>query len=156
MLYQYTVFRMLKCKMFFGTSSLPYSIACTSLWKLSTDSRFACLEPRSNWSQHKLSDALVHGNSSVNQLLLYDVITLGLSTRDTGSDADRGYRFKDHFASTRPQSGSELRALLRDSAWDPVKQCNAHSLHAVRSSRVTTLNAERGSRSSESVFSARV
>ena len=84
--------------------------------------------------------------------------TLGLSTPDRGStsDADRGSRFKDHFASTRPWSGSELHAVLRDSAWDPVKQCNARSLRAVWSSRATTLNPDRGSGSSESVFSARV
>ena len=43
---------------------------------------------------------------------------------------------------------------LCDNAWDPVKQCNAHSLRTVWSSRVTTLNPYRGSGSSESVFSA--
>ena len=45
-------------------------------------------------------------------------LIMGLSTRDlgSGSDADRGSGFKDHFASTRPRSGSELRAVLRDSA----------------------------------------
>ena len=41
----------------------------------STGSRFTCLEPRLNWSQHKTNGALVHSNSSVIQLLLYDVIT---------------------------------------------------------------------------------
>ena len=37
---------------------------------------FTCLEPRSNRSQHKTNGVLVHSNSSMNQLLLYDVITL--------------------------------------------------------------------------------
>ena len=82
----------------------------------------------------------------------------GLSTRDLGSasDADRGSGFKYHSASTRPQSGSELRAVLRNSAWDAVKQCNAGSLGAVWSLCATTLNPDRESGSSESVFSARV
>ena len=38
-------------------------------------SRLAFLEPQSNRSQHKTNGALVHSNSSVIQLLLYDVIT---------------------------------------------------------------------------------
>ena len=38
---------------------------------------------------------------------------MGLSTRDLGSasDADRESGFKDHFAPTRPRSGSEQRVL---------------------------------------------
>ena len=46
-----------------------------------------------------------------------------LSTRDLGSGfyVDRESGSKDHFASesTRPRSGSELHAVLRDSAWNP-------------------------------------
>ena len=38
-------------------------------------SRFTCLEPQWNQSQHKTNGALVHSNSSMIQLLLYDVIT---------------------------------------------------------------------------------
>ena len=45
-----------------------------------TSSCFTCLEPRSNWSQYKTNGALMHSNSSVNQLLLYDVITLPANT----------------------------------------------------------------------------
>ena len=41
----------------------------------STGSRFTWPEQRSNRSQHKTNGALVHNNSSVIQLLLYDVIT---------------------------------------------------------------------------------
>ena len=41
----------------------------------STESRFVCLEPRLNRPQHKTNGALVHSNSSMIQLLLYDVIT---------------------------------------------------------------------------------
>ena len=43
---------------------------------------------------------------------------LGLSTRDlgSGSDVNRGSGSKDHFASTQPRSGSELRVVLCDSA----------------------------------------
>ena len=42
----------------------------------STSSHFNCLEPRSNQSQHKTNGAMVHTNSSVNHLILYDIITL--------------------------------------------------------------------------------
>ena len=44
-------------------------------------------------------------------------LTLGLSTQDHGfgSDADQGSGSKDHFAFTWPQSGSKMRAVLRDS-----------------------------------------
>ena len=44
---------------------------------------------------------------------LFKNIILGLATRDlgSGSDADRGFGSKDHFASTQPRSGSELRAV---------------------------------------------
>ena len=42
----------------------------------STGSRFACPEPGSNLSQHKSNGALVHSNSSVNQLLMYETITV--------------------------------------------------------------------------------
>ena len=68
--------------------------------------------------------------------------TLGLSTWDrrSRSDADRGSKSKDHFASTRPRSGSELPAVLRNSAWDPVQQCNACSLCAMWSSLESTLS----------------
>ena len=78
---------------------------------------------------------------------------MGLSTRDLGSrsDADRGSGTKCHYASTRPLSRSALRAVLRDSAWDPVQLCNV-----MWSSRKTTLNPDQGSGSSESGFSARV
>ena len=52
------------------------------------------------------------------------------TTRDLGSgtDADWGSGSKEHFASTQPQFGSDLRAMLRDirdSAWEPVQQFNA-------------------------------
>ena len=42
-------------------------------------------------------------------------MTLGLSAWDlgSGSNADLGSGSKDHFTSTRPQSGSELHAMLR-------------------------------------------
>ena len=105
------------------------------------------------------------------------------STRDLGfgSDADRWSVSKDHVASKWPRSGSELRALLHRCCvtvpLDSKKilssivlagQCmisvtcpckcgfTTHSLRAVRSSHETTLNPDRGSRSSESGFSARV
>ena len=41
-------------------------------------------------------------------------VILGLSAQDleSASDADRGSGFKDHFDSTRPWSGSGLRAVL--------------------------------------------
>ena len=42
----------------------------------STSWHFNCLEPRSNQSQHKTNGAMVHTNSSVNHLILYDIITL--------------------------------------------------------------------------------
>ena len=42
----------------------------------STGSCFTCHEPRSNQSHYKTYGALVLSNSSMNQLLLYDVITL--------------------------------------------------------------------------------
>ena len=50
--------------------------------------------------------------------------TLGLSTRDLGSasDADRGSGFKDHFASTRPRSGSELQCCA---AWQCMRSSQA-------------------------------
>ena len=78
-----------------------------------------------------------------------------LSTRDLGSasDADRGFRFKDHFASTQPRSGSDQCVLCCVTVRE---QCNARSLRAMWSSHATTLNPYRGSVSSESVFSARV
>ena len=83
------------------------------------------------------------------------ILILGLSTQDlgSGSDADRGSWSKNHFASTRPWSGLELRAVLQDSAWDPIQQCNARSLRAVWSSPETMLHQDR-SGSSESGFSA--
>ena len=70
-------------------------------------------------------------------------LPVGLSTRDpgSGSDADRGFGSYDH---------SKLRAL------DPVQQCNARSMRAMRSSRDTTMNTDQESRSSESGFSTRV
>ena len=61
--------------------------------------------------------------------------------------------FKDHYASTRPRSGSEQRVLCCVTVRE---QRNVCSLRAVWSSRATTLNPDRGSVSSESVFSARV
>ena len=81
---------------------------------------------------------------------------LGLSTQDLGSgfDADRGSGSKDHFTSTPPRFESELHAMLRRSACDPVHKCNARSLRCVWSSRETTLNPDWGSGSSESGFSA--
>ena len=42
----------------------------------STGSHFTCFEAQSNQSQHKTNGVLVHSNSSVIQLLLYDIITL--------------------------------------------------------------------------------
>ena len=84
---------------------------------------------------------------------------MGLSTQDFGSesDVDQGSGFKDYFVSTLPRSRTELPAAVRDSACNTVReQCNARSLHAVLSSRNTTLNLDRGSGSSESRFSIRV
>ena len=75
---------------------------------------------------------------------------IGLSTRDLGSVSGIWIQ-RPLCLHTASISGSELRAMLRDSEWDPVKQCNAHSLCAVWSSRVTTLNPDRGSGSSKSV-----
>ena len=56
--------------------------------------------------------------------------TMILSMRYHGSwpNEDQGSGSKDHFASTRPPSGSELRAVLCHSAWDPVQQPNGCSL----------------------------
>ena len=47
----------------------------------STSSHFTCLEPRSNWSQHKTNGALVHSNSSMNQLLVCYSMTSSLCRR---------------------------------------------------------------------------
>ena len=68
---------------------------------------------------------------------------MGLSTRDFGSesDANRG-------------SGATVRVIECVSS-SPAVQC-AYSLHAVWSSRNTTMNPDQGSESSESGFSARV
>ena len=38
------------------------------------------------------------------------------------SDVDQGSVFKDHFGSTRPQSRSELCAVLRDSTRNTVRE----------------------------------
>ena len=57
-----------------------------------------------------------------------------------------GSRSKDHFASIQPPSGSELYAVLHDSApgqcANPVQQWNAHSLYTVWSSLENTLNQD--------------
>ena len=57
------------------------------------------------------------------------VFSMGLSTRDLGSESDahQGSGFKDHFASTRPRSRSELRAVLRDSACNRVREFKSSS-----------------------------
>ena len=62
--------------------------------------------------------------------LLTTVVLLGLSTRDLVSapNADRGYGFKDNFASTRPRPDpSSVLCCVTVRA----PQCNARSLRAV-------------------------
>ena len=51
------------------------SAKCYVIIHLSTGSHFTCLEPWLDSSQHKTNGALVHNNSSMIQLQLYDVIT---------------------------------------------------------------------------------
>ena len=60
---------------------------------------------------------------------------LGLSTWDFGceSNADRRSGFKDYFASTQPRSGSELRAVLHDSARNKVREFQSSSAMRVLS-----------------------
>ena len=53
-----------------------------------------------------------------------------LSTWDligSGSESDRGSGSKDHVASTRPRSGSELRAILRAMLRRTVREIQSSS-----------------------------
>ena len=83
---------------------------------------------------------------------------MGLSTQDliSASDAEWESGFKDQFASTRPQSESEPDPSSVLCCVTVREKRNARSLRAVWNSRVTTLNPDQGSVSSEFVFSARV
>ena len=72
--------------------------------------------PRASTSRSPVSNAHSSCNFFVSDAwVFYLELTMGLPTRDlgSGSDADRGSRSKDHFTSTRPRLGSELRAMLR-------------------------------------------
>ena len=59
----------------------------------STGSHFTCLESWSNQSQHKTIGALVHSNSSVIQLLLYDIIITMLANRALSEGITHAYMY---------------------------------------------------------------
>ena len=97
-----------------------------------------------NISKHRQGSWVYDENEILPLLFYVYCASLGLSTWDlrSGSNVEQGSGSKDHFNSAWPWSGSKLSAVLHDSAWDPVQQCNAHSLRAMWSSRETKLNSD--------------
>ena len=61
----------------------------------STGSRFTWLEPRLNRSPHKANGPLVHSNSNVNRLLIYDVTTLPANCASVKPNLQTVYQCKN-------------------------------------------------------------